>query len=233
LEAGIPEESTSRRRPLIWVAVFIVIGCALGFWWFRHRPKPAPITNFQQCVDAGYPVTESYPETCTVSRGLTFTDGTRQAGASEPKSNLMYDTLVISQNGPPASSRVVVRNQAEWVAFWNKAHALIQPFPPLLPVDFTKDMVVAVMLGQQSTIGYRLKIDNVYEVPREVIVEAQATKPAAGCSLPTQLSAPYHIVKFPKSAKPIVFDVITKDDTSVCTPRTGQPTSGDGVLHKY
>lgn len=38
------------------------------------QPHPSEITNFEQCIDAGYPVQESDPRRCTLPDGTTFTE---------------------------------------------------------------------------------------------------------------------------------------------------------------
>lgn len=37
-------------------------------------PPPSSINNFQECVQAGYPILETYPPQCTIPGGKSFTD---------------------------------------------------------------------------------------------------------------------------------------------------------------
>jgi hypothetical protein len=229
LDPEIQDLPPKRRRWRWFVVLILIVLGTLAFLRFRPAAKSVAITSFQQCVDQGYPVAESDPATCTVPHGQTFVEGGAKSTSGEPKSNYIFDTLVISPNGPAKEGTAVIRNQADWAPFWNQIHAYINPPPPLLAVDFTKQMVAVVMMGARKTAGYRLAITNVYEVPTRVIVEAQETKPAAGCLPPPAAVAPYHIVTFQKTDKPIVFDIQTTDDTSSCGAAGGKTTDPNGV----
>src|SRR5437867_13040350 len=49
---------------------------------------------------------------------------------------------------------VVVQSDQQWQKLWNE-HA---PGAPPTPIDFTKELVVAVYAGQRPTAGYRVEI---------------------------------------------------------------------------
>jgi hypothetical protein len=51
-----------KNRIGIIIVVLIVIG--LGAWWQFNTQKETPITTFEECLNAGYPVAESYPRQC-------------------------------------------------------------------------------------------------------------------------------------------------------------------------
>jgi hypothetical protein len=58
----------------VYSGLFLVILAALAvIIFFIARAKPQkPITNFEQCVAAGYPVMQSYPPQCTLPNGRFF-----------------------------------------------------------------------------------------------------------------------------------------------------------------
>ena len=49
----------------------LIILSVLGFIAYSHS-KPATVTNFEECVAAGYPIMETDPERCRVPKGSTF-----------------------------------------------------------------------------------------------------------------------------------------------------------------
>ena len=56
--------------------IFVAIGGAI---WYFGQPKqesvaPPAATSFQECVDAGYPVAESYPRQCRTPDGRNFVE---------------------------------------------------------------------------------------------------------------------------------------------------------------
>lgn len=57
----------------ILLGILIVAVLAGGIYFFLKRNYTPLITDFWGCVDAGYPVMESYPRKCSVG-GKTFTE---------------------------------------------------------------------------------------------------------------------------------------------------------------
>src|SRR3989344_5831665 len=63
-----------RTTTLIGIAVVLAIVGALllAFVQNREEAQLLSITNFDECVAAGYPIMESYPEQCATPDGRTF-----------------------------------------------------------------------------------------------------------------------------------------------------------------
>lgn len=56
-----------------FIVIVVVLASALFIW--KQLNKPDILTNsFEQCVQAGYPVQESFPEQCRTPDGRTFTN---------------------------------------------------------------------------------------------------------------------------------------------------------------
>lgn len=64
------------RQILVAITILVTAG-GIGWYAYQNRqddtPKQnqVPITNFEQCKVAGYPIMESYPEQCAAN-GQTF-----------------------------------------------------------------------------------------------------------------------------------------------------------------
>ena len=52
--------------------LFFVLLVLVGLW-LRSRARQLSISSFEECVNAGYPVTESYPSSCRIPDGKVFT----------------------------------------------------------------------------------------------------------------------------------------------------------------
>lgn len=63
------------------VLVMLVIAAIIGVGWYVWRNQNKNITNFDECVAAGNPVMESYPEQCAAN-GQTFVNE-RQKNAQD------------------------------------------------------------------------------------------------------------------------------------------------------
>lgn len=72
---------------LVFLAILVALlmGVGVGYLVFHRTPASQAvksITSFEECAAAGYPVTQSFPETCVVAGGQTFTNQVPQT--SEP-----------------------------------------------------------------------------------------------------------------------------------------------------
>ena len=56
----------------IVVVLTIIAGLLVAFSQNRAQKSLFSITNFDECVAAGFPIIESYPEQCTTPDGRTF-----------------------------------------------------------------------------------------------------------------------------------------------------------------
>ncbi|MBI4049625.1 MAG: hypothetical protein HY395_02295 [Candidatus Doudnabacteria bacterium] len=57
----------------IWLKLLILVA-VLGVVFVLLDGRPVKVTDFHSCVNAGYPVAESFPRQCTGPDGQTFTE---------------------------------------------------------------------------------------------------------------------------------------------------------------
>lgn len=60
------------KSVLILFGLLLIIGTVVAWILYSNTPS-ITIATFEECVAAGYPVLESYPEQCVTSNGDTFT----------------------------------------------------------------------------------------------------------------------------------------------------------------
>jgi hypothetical protein len=77
------------------------------------------------------------------------------------------------------------------------------------PIDFSRQMVVAVFMGQKPSSGYRIRIIGEEETPspqgRTLVVKIETTSPAAGLSSATVLTHPFSLKVVPLFIGPVQF----------------------------
>ena len=61
-------------KKILLIIVFLLIIFGLAF--LMDDSSGLEVSNFQECLDAGYPVMESYPRQCSVPTGETFVEET-------------------------------------------------------------------------------------------------------------------------------------------------------------
>jgi len=98
--------------------------------------------------------------------------------------------------------KVVVRDVLTYQSLW-KEHSLSGESPPI--VDFSREMVIAVFLGEQATGGYQITIDGVEETDAALKVTTSVQKPAQGSMVIQMLTAPMHMITVKKSDLPVTF----------------------------
>src|SRR5215470_16966140 len=73
--------------------------------------------------------------------------------------------------------QIVARSQTDWAALWSR-HMRIQIAPPPAPsVDFSRDMVVALFMGERPTGGYAIEVMRIERTdPVTFVAESRARR---------------------------------------------------------
>ncbi|HEB66488.1 MAG TPA: protease complex subunit PrcB family protein [Gammaproteobacteria bacterium] len=104
------------------------------------------------------------------------------------------------QSGIHQPKNVVVRTADEWARLWKLHDAGKRP-----SIDFGRDMVIAVFLGQRPTAGYRVRIMDVRQGPDQLQVHVRERKPDSNAVLAQVLTYPYVMIRLPKKDLPVTF----------------------------
>lgn len=101
---------------------------------------------------------------------------------------------------------LTIRNETDWINFWNEHGSNRFPAPRRPFVDFNNDMVFIAYMGQQTTGGFGLDILTIDDDDQgNRIVTYRPNLPAPGTPLPSVLTNPFHFVRAAKSTRTIVF----------------------------
>jgi len=95
--------------------------------------------------------------------------------------------------------RVVVLTAEKWPTLWQYMHASVIEKPPLPPVNFDQQIVIAVYLGLRSTGGFAISITQVALVGEHLEVTVQQTTPQPGQMVTQSLTQPYSVVVIPRT----------------------------------
>jgi hypothetical protein len=108
------------------------------------------------------------------------------------------------RSGVREALQIAVRSQAEWSALWQK-HASIgaNPTPPTV-IDFDKEIVVGVFLGEKPTGGYETEIIRAEQADDTLYVYYREISPQPGRLVTQALTQPFHIVRVPRKVNVIV-----------------------------
>ena len=108
-------------------------------------------------------------------------------------------------SGMHEPAQIVIRSRDAWAAVWGRhTRAQVQP-PSAPPVDFSRDMVVGIFMGQRGTGGYEIEITRVERADSQLRVYYRSKDPEPGAMVTQMLTQPYHVIKLPRHGGPLVF----------------------------
>ena len=99
------------------------------------------------------------------------------------------------RSGVRESLQVVASNRAEWDALW-KRHVSIETNPAPTPaINFDKEIVIGVFLGEKPTGGYDVEIIRVEQTDGALVLHYREKSPLPGSIAIQALTQPFHIIQ--------------------------------------
>lgn len=132
--------------------------------------------------------------------GLLYATGAPGQGGTEVRT-LAKGT----HSGVTRAEKRVVKTPEEWQQLWNEHTAGTQPRPALPAVDFGKEMVLAVFLGEQRMGGYSVEVTGVKREGTGLVALVKQTAPRPGGITIQALTQPFHFVAVGKTEGKVSF----------------------------
>lgn len=104
-----------------------------------------------------------------------------------------------------------IHNVDDLKAFWATAFGGMSSQPKLPDIDFTKQMVVAVFIGQQLHSGDKVRVPKFDDSGDDFHIVVEVEIP---CHMRMEKDVPYVIVALPATGKPVSFE--TKQHNQMC-----------------
>lgn len=115
-----------------------------------------------------------------------------------------FTTLAMGEHSRiRAATAVVVRNEKAWERLWRRHGGSAAERPV---VDFRRDMVAAVFMGERPTAGYGLRVLDVHRASDGLHVLIRRRKPASGSLVAQVMTRPFVMIRLPASETPVHFD---------------------------
>jgi len=122
--------------------------------------------------------------------------GHSDPNARSPVNKAMQDSILpIRQlaaglyGGPPAPVEAVITSAQELTSLW--------PGSDVPAVDFAREMVVFVALGERRTGGYSVEVTSATVSGDTLVVRYVERQPGPGCLTTQALTTPFHAVAIP------------------------------------
>ena len=90
---------------------------------------------------------------------------------------------------------LLISDEATWKALWDKIYAYSKPVPALPEVDWDNYRLVAAFMGQKSSGGYAISVENVQVTDSFAALTVVHNEPGATCFVTMGLSQPFVIAK--------------------------------------
>ena len=107
-----------------------------------------------------------------------------------------------------------IETQAEWDDFWSRHQGNVSPAPPAPSVDFSKEMVIAVVDQQQPSGGFQLDITEIVQGWGSLSVLVDKAVPGPDCIVTMALTKPFHIVKTARTT--VSLDLVVTQEPYSC-----------------
>jgi PrcB C-terminal len=116
--------------------------------------------------------------------------------SKNPAVQISFQTVVRgSRSGVREPLQIVIRSQAEWDALW-KRHVSTEINPAPTPaINFDKEIVIGVFLGEKPTGGYDVEIIRVEQTDGALVIHYREKNPPPGGIVIQALTQPFHITK--------------------------------------
>jgi hypothetical protein len=116
--------------------------------------------------------------------------------STKPTVEVSFQTIAKGyRSGVRESLQIVARNQAEWDGLW-KRHVSIETNPAPTPgINFDKQIVVGLFLGEKTTGGHHVEIIRVEQSDGVFVIFYREKSPLPGTIVTQALTQPFHIIQ--------------------------------------
>lgn len=110
-------------------------------------------------------------------------------------------------SGFQEAAQIVITNSTQWAEVWKKHSTKQIPAKPTPEVNFEKESVLFVSLGQKRSGGYSVEITDLEQTAGKTKVLVKTQSPKAGGVQLQAITSPFHIVAVPRLTGPVSFNV--------------------------
>lgn len=97
--------------------------------------------------------------------------------------------------GITTRAEFVIEDNESWSDLWTDLHSTSTGYPDLPTVNFSREVVIAVFIGDFPTGGYSATITRIAFNLAGPVVYVDEVHPGEGCGETMAISQPYHIVR--------------------------------------
>lgn len=145
-------------------------------------------------------------------------DARERAAESRPEPYTSLDHVYrVAGSRNPTAVRLVIMDTTDYNQVWNRLvghdDRTVRP-----KVDFSREMLLVVGMGEQPCLGYGISIDTVYrDQDRRIYALVRERRKGARCGCLSEVISPVDIVRVPRTERPVSF--LERVETNSCEER--------------
>ncbi len=117
----------------------------------------------------------------------------------------------------PNSVRLAILDTADWDAIWKRIVGASSN-APAPSVDFSREMLLVVGMGQAPCMGYQINIDTVFrDKDKRVYAVVRERGHGSRCGCLNEVVSPVDVIRVPRTIRPVTF--LERKETNVCEER--------------
>jgi len=117
----------------------------------------------------------------------------------------------------PNSVRLVVQDSTDWTAIWRRITGP-NAAAPRPEIDFSREMLLVVGMGEQPCMGYGISVDTVFrDRDRRLYAVVRERQRGMRCGCLNEVVSPVDVIRVPRTARPVTF--LERRETNVCEER--------------
>jgi hypothetical protein len=117
----------------------------------------------------------------------------------------------------PTSVRLAILDTADWEAIWTRMIGKANP-APMPPVDFSREMLLVVGMGQAPCMGYQINVDTVFrDKDKRIYAVVRERHHGSRCGCLNEVVSPVDVIRVPRTVRPVTF--LERQETNVCEER--------------
>ena len=117
----------------------------------------------------------------------------------------------------PSGVRLAIMDTADWTAVWKRVVGS-ESTAPVPAVDFSREMLLVVGMGQAPCMGYQINVDTVFrDKDKRIYAVVRERHHGSRCGCLNEVVSPVDVVRVPRTVRPVTF--LERRETNVCEER--------------
>jgi len=132
-------------------------------------------------------------------------------GADSEVKSIPFETIEQGGNsGVRTGKTLAIYDEAAWKGLWAEHKKGSSPGATPPEVDFSKQMVVAIFLGERRTGGYFVTVKSISADSGGLTVGYEENRPGRGCIVTMALTYPFQIIRLARVEGPVTFNPVSR-----------------------